>query len=119
MKRTTAAILAALFLFSPASAIAGDDDARQVNDEIFRRNADDYRWKASMLEGKQPQLGYRQQWVAWELIDTYYKLAETRSALGDAVESNDWTREKKLEQQFHTLKTEERQLWAEFDRLNK
>jgi len=119
MKQITAAMLTALFLSAPLSAMADDRNVRQANDDIYLRTVDDYRWKASTLEGKQRELGYRQQWVAMELIDVYYRLAETKSAMTDAHSSKDRVRERLLERKFSSLKSEEGQLWAELQRLNK
>lgn len=119
MKRLTAVLLTALFLSAPVSALAGDKNARQANDTLSLSNTDNYRWKASTLEGKQRELGYRQQWVALELIDIYYRLAETKSAMADARDTKDRTRERLLEKQLYALKAEEGQLWAELERLNK
>lgn len=119
MKRTTAIALTALFLSAPVFAVADDRNARYTNDDLYRPTADDYRWQASTLEGKQRELGYRQQWVAMELIDIYYRMAETKAAMTEAHETRDRTREHLLEKQLYTLKTEEGQLWGELERLNK
>jgi len=119
MKRMVAATLTALVLAAPVSAIAGDKNARFTNDSLYVGNADEYLWKANTLEIRQPDFGYRQQWVASDLIDICYRLAETKTALADAIRTEDRARERLLERRFTALKSEEGQLWSEFDRLNK
>jgi len=119
MKWIVAVTLTALFLAAPVSAIAGDKNARLTNDSLYIGNADEYLWKANTLEIRQPDFGYRQQWVASDLIDICYRLAETKTALADAIRTEDLRRERLLERRFIALKSEEGQLWSEFDRLNK
>jgi len=119
MKRITAVMLTALFLAAPVSGVADDKNARHVNDNLYLRNADEYLWKASTLEVRQRDLGYRQQWVASELIDICYKLADTKAALADAIKGKDWSREQLLERQYFALKAEEGDLWDELERLNR
>jgi hypothetical protein len=119
MKRITALLLTAFFLATPLPAIADDGDYYYNSQNPYLRNAEEYRWKASNLEDTWRQLGYRQQWVVSELIDIYYKLAETKVDLADAVSMADWNREELLEIQYFTLKAEESQLWDEFERLKK
>ncbi|MDH3231663.1 MAG: hypothetical protein OEN55_17885 [Alphaproteobacteria bacterium] len=119
MKRMTAVLLAAFFLSVPLSAIADDGDSQTEFQDPYLRNTEEYRWKASTLEGKWRDLGYRQQWVMSELIDLCYRLAETKAALAEAVDRADWNREEKLELQYLALKAEEGRLWDELERLTK
>lgn len=117
MKRMTALLMAALFLSAPSLAIADDGDSYHATRVADLRNVEEYRWKASTLEGTWRDLEYRQQWVMSELIDICYKLAETKADLAAAAERADWNREKKLEQRYVALKAEEGRLWDEFERL--
>lgn len=119
MKRLTIVTLAALLLFASPWVIADDQNARHVNDDPHLRNAEEYRWRASTLEGKQRELGYRQQWIVSELIDVYYRLAENKAALADAHDAEDQGREGLLETEYYNLKQEERELWAELERVSK
>ena len=119
MKRITAVLLTAFFLSVPVMAIADDSDSPVQLQDPNLRNTEEYRWKASALEGTWRDQGYRQQWVMSELIDICYKLAETKAALADAADRGDWTREDKLEQQYLALKGEEGRLWDELERLTR
>ncbi|UCH73169.1 MAG: hypothetical protein JSU82_12490 [Rhodospirillales bacterium] len=117
--RIPALLMAGLVLCLSSFAIAGDRQSGHLNDDLQLREAEDYRWKASTLEGKQRELGYRQQWVVAELIDICYRLAETEHALANAIHMQDPMRERSLELKLSDLKAEERQLWDELDRLTK
>lgn len=119
MKRMTAVMLTAFFLSAPVSAIADDGDSYHETKVLDLRNAEEYFWKASTLEGKWQDLEYRQQWVMSELIDICYRLAETKAEMAAAVHSADWNSEEKLEQQYFALKAEEEQLWDELERLTR
>lgn len=119
MTRTIAAMLAALFLLAPLAALADDGDFYPVPGDVAFGNADDYRWKASTLEGQRQKLAYRQQWIVSDLIDVYYKMAETQAAITDAGDIGDRNRQELLERQFRALTAEEVRLWREFERLNK
>jgi hypothetical protein len=100
MKRMMAVLLTAFFLSAPALAIADDGDFYHETKVLSLRNVEEYRWKASTLESKWRDLGYRQQWVMSELIDICYRLAETKAALAEAVDRADWNREEKLELRY-------------------
>ncbi len=118
MKRMMAVLWTAIFLSVPLTAIADDGDAPiQLLGHDLRDN-EEYRLKASALEGTWRDLEYRQQWVMAELIDICYRLAETKAALETAIDRADWNREEKLEQQYLALKAEEGRLWDELERLS-
>jgi len=119
MKRMTVVLLTAFFLSAPVPAVADDGDSGPEFQDPFLRNAEQYRWKASTLEGKRRELGYRQQWVVSELIDICYELAETKIALAGAADRGDRNRQRLLEKRYFALKAEEGQLWDELERLNR
>lgn len=119
MKRMTAVLFAAFVLSLPLSAIADEGDSRSELQDHYLRTTEEYQWKASTLEGKWRDLGYRQQWVMAELIDICYRLAETKEAMAQAVKTADRDRQETLETEYYALKREERQLWDELERLTK
>lgn len=118
MIRILAALLTVLFVSAPSLAIAEEElDAYGVSEDVYMQTAEEYRGKASILEGEVRKIGYRLQWVVTELIDVYYDLSETRIELASAIGDRD--REEQLVLMFFTLKAEEERLWQEIERSNR